>query len=322
MGGEPGSVRVFFGGPEGIDPGSFTVIQPSDPAASSYFGRSVATGDVDGDSFLDLVVGDFGRSDLAGAAYVFYGSSDGIDIATETVLSPGQPYEGCGVSVAAVDLDGDTRAEVVMGCTLDSDQRGAVYVFAGTATGVDVASQRKVAASDGLPQAQFGWSLASAGDTDGDGLTDLLVGALTDDRAGENVGAAYLYSNSPGGACQDADADGACAEDDCDDADPARHPDATEVPGDGIDQDCDGVDATEETDTDTDADTDADSDTDTDTDADPGADDSGDAKDPGGCGCASSPSPVSSGLFLLTVVSALTWGHRRPVRAVPSLPQL
>ena len=44
------------------------------------------------------------------------------------------------------------------------------------------------------------------------------------------------------------DADGyGISDGDCDDADPERNPGATDVPDDGIDQDCDGVDATEDT---------------------------------------------------------------------------
>lgn len=65
----------------------------------------------------------------------------------------------------------------------------------------------------------------------------------------------------------DADLDGHSPPADCDDANSSINPGATDVPADGIDQDCDGQDASVEGDTDTDADTDSDTDADTDTDA-------------------------------------------------------
>lgn len=67
----------------------------------------------------------------------------------------------------------------------------------------------------------------------------------------------------------DADGDGFSPPADCNDADTRVHPGASDLAGDGIDQDCDGFDSETEhtgaTDSDTDTDTDSDTDTDTDT---------------------------------------------------------
>ncbi|MDP7608080.1 MAG: integrin alpha, partial [Candidatus Poseidoniia archaeon] len=42
----------------------------------------------------------------------------------------------------------------------------------------------------------FGWSVASAGDVNGDGYADVIVGAYGNDGAGSAAGEAYVYSGS------------------------------------------------------------------------------------------------------------------------------
>ncbi len=103
----------------------------------------------------------------------------------------------------------------------------------------------------------------------------------------------------------DADGDGSPAGEDCDDGDPRVSPDATEICGNGLDDDCDpatsdtcvdtadtGIPTDADTDTDTDTDTDVDTDTDADTDLhtgayDPFAEEA--IKVAGGCSCQSGP---------------------------------
>ncbi|MEZ4321336.1 MAG: putative metal-binding motif-containing protein [Myxococcota bacterium] len=88
-----------------------------------------------------------------------------------------------------------------------------------------------------------------------------------DDRCAWCVDAASVGPNHVCGI--DDDGDGFVCTSDCNDTNVAIHPGAIEACGDGVDQDCDGVDcAVSDTDTDTDADSDTDTDTDTDSDAD------------------------------------------------------
>lgn len=47
---------------------------------------------------------------------------------------------------------------------------------------------------------------------------------------------------TPAVGCTDADSDGVCAPDDCNDSDPSVRPGAEDAVGDGADQDCDGAD--------------------------------------------------------------------------------
>lgn len=185
-GGQPevGSASVFLGGANGVSGTPQRVLEGS--AAMSRFGNTVASaGDVNGDGYADLVVGAFsanavGRS-YAGAVSVFLGSVDGIPDAPLRVLEGMETFDGFGWSVAgAGDVDGDGYSDIVVGAKFANrggrTYTGTVSVFHGSATGI-AATPRRVL--EGRERGDdFGWSVASAGDINGDGYSDIVVGAL------------------------------------------------------------------------------------------------------------------------------------------------
>ena len=207
-----GSVYLYAGDAHGIDPSSELRIVPSDGEAEDWFGTSVAgAGDVDGDGFDDVIVGAEQaavRNRLgAGVAYVFLGASTGLDAGTETrlVASDAHSQDSFGDQVApAGDVDGDGYADVLVGAF--SAKRpvaftGAAYVYLGSATGTDPDAEVALGASDGSSGDAYGLSVSSAGDLDGDGRTDLVVGAY----GAEDRGAAYVYLGATTGVDLDSE---------------------------------------------------------------------------------------------------------------------
>ena len=163
------------------------------------FGRAVAgIGDVNGDEVPDLLVGapgqKVGGNEAHGQVFVFSGATGGLLHALNTPTP--QEFADFGASVAGVgDVNGDNHADLLVGARgqdlRGSRDQGQVFIFSG-------ANGRRLHTFD-IPmreiKAEFGWSVAGAGDVNRDGIPDVLVGASEFDVGGR--GQAFLFVSGP-----------------------------------------------------------------------------------------------------------------------------
>jgi len=174
--------------------------------ASAYFGWAMATaGDVNGDGFSDVILGaylyDNGQAD-EGRAFVYLGSAGGPALSPAWTAESDQTGAYFGNVVAtAGDVNGDGYSDVVVGAENFSNGQsveGRAFVYLGSATGL-AATPAWTAESD-QAVGQFGTAVATAGDVNGDGYSDVIIGAAPYDNGVQlDVGAVFLYLGSPGG---------------------------------------------------------------------------------------------------------------------------
>jgi hypothetical protein len=208
-GADQGRAYLFYGSPTGLslsDPWTAT-----GESVGDGFGRSVAgAGDVNGDGYADVIVGAYTYPG-AGRAYVFHGSSTGLNTAPAWTGSGDQDGDWYGKSVAAAgDVNGDGYADIIVGAERRSGSTGKAYVYHGSPSGLEASA----AWIDFGPTTSndFGASVAGAGDVDGDGYGDVLVGSP---GYKNDLGRTYLYYGSLSGLSRDPDwhADGDAAGD-------------------------------------------------------------------------------------------------------------
>lgn len=191
-----GRATVYHGSSSGVAPTATTTLMIccGSDLLSSNFGFSVAgAGDVDNDGFDDVVVGGYGYSTETGRVSVFRGSASGISSTASTTLTGGGASYYFGFSVAgAGDVDGDGYDEVIVGAYGVLTRTGRAYVYAGSSSGTR--SSISSTLSGDTTNDRFGWSVSSAGDVNGDGYADVIVGEPT-----YGGGRAYVYTGSLGG---------------------------------------------------------------------------------------------------------------------------
>ena len=159
-------------------------------------GSSLASADVDGDGYWDLVAGAPSSRNLDGIAVVMFGGPSGLTDGDVQVLDrsqtgaeddPSEYYE-FGLSVAAGDVDGDGFADLAVGIG-GNDSPGEVAVFPGSSSGIDTgAAEIWGPDSAGIATgAAFGRALAIA-DFDDDGFDDLAAGSPGEPVSGPGSG--------------------------------------------------------------------------------------------------------------------------------------
>lgn len=226
--GSGGKAYVVFGNAAGTGPADLAHLTPDEGflirgvPGYNYAGGSVASaGDINGDGFGDLIVGDINADKpgtySVGAAYVVFGKADGfgtVDLADLTLADGFAIYgerqgDEAGFSVASAgDVNGDGFADVIVGAPQaynDLYEVGNAYVVYGKAGGFDSVDLASLTRAEGFAIIGdrsldiAGWSVASAGDVNGDGFADVVVGASLGDNGGKDVGNAYVIYGKAGG---------------------------------------------------------------------------------------------------------------------------
>lgn len=180
--------------------------------AGEWSGSAVSSADINGDGLSDLMIGANGSNSSTGAAYVVMGRTTGYSAslnlnsltgANGFKISGMGANDNLGVSIAGVsDVNGDRIDDFIVGGLGANVEAGAAWLVFGKTTAFNASLD--LATLDGSNGVRLngngtenlGRSVSSAGDINGDGINDLVIGAF---HADGSAGASYVLfgKNTP-----------------------------------------------------------------------------------------------------------------------------
>ncbi|MHB8482722.1 MAG: FG-GAP-like repeat-containing protein [Nitrospiria bacterium] len=189
----PGQVRVFFG--RNNLPKTTPDLTLQGENGDDLFGTAIAAGDLNGDGYDDIIVGAYHNGaggDRAGRVYIYFGGP-ALHTTPDMILTGFAAGEQFGVSVASgQDINRDGYDDLLIGANLNNakgPQAGRAYLFLGKPL---LSSYPDMVFNGESPGDHFGISTSLAGDVNGDGFPDFLIGA-GGDGSSTHMGKAYLY---------------------------------------------------------------------------------------------------------------------------------
>jgi len=219
-----GETYVVYGGASAPGTGGKLVLSALDGANGFIIdgidvydssGVSVSSaGDVNGDGYDDLLIGAVGgapNGNYSGETYVVYGGArapgtggklalSALDGTNGFILAGSNAEDRSGRAVSSAgDVNGDGYDDLIIGAYNSSRGVGVTYVVYGGATGANLTLNRStlngtngfiLPGIDGVDQS--GYSVSSAGDVNGDGYDDLIIGAHLGDPNGASSGETYV----------------------------------------------------------------------------------------------------------------------------------
>jgi FG-GAP-like repeat/FG-GAP repeat len=203
--GNSGRVEIYLGG-SGAAFDSTSDATFSAPAVNDAFGAALdSAGDVNGDGYADLIVGAHYTS-VAGAssgrAYVFFGGQAPLDLVPDGVFGGAAEGDEFGRSVSSAgDVNGDGFSDVVIAAHQNDSSgsnAGRAYVYFGS-VGDSMDTTTDGVMSGATADDHAGWTVASAGDINGDGYGDIAVTSIRAAPTSFLRGRVTIYLGAAGG---------------------------------------------------------------------------------------------------------------------------
>ena len=209
-----GRIYLYYGSSTTMD--NTADILFTGTVSGGNFGYSISSaGDVNNDHYDDIIIGAQNEDNGTGRAYIYFGSAN-MDTNPDVILSGENENDkfGCSVSSAG-DVNKDGYDDVIVGAnrisfTLGMESVayiGMAYVYLGGSP-MNNDYEARLSPKEWSGQQFFGTSVAGAGDVNGDGYDDVIVGEpgydpYSDGLSSDNLGRAYIYYGNSGAGFND-----------------------------------------------------------------------------------------------------------------------